>query len=107
MKIGNGKKIGSFLWGVSILTVPAGLRILGFNDHFIQDTAWSQRVEHRCVIEVYSQGFRVQRGDCIVMTKRGTSKLTIETISPYFTQSIQTASKELGICCTLLKKVQQ
>ncbi|EME28578.1 hypothetical protein Gasu2_28320 [Galdieria sulphuraria] len=39
------------------------------------------------------------------MTKRGSSKLTIETISPYFTQNIQAASKELGICCTLLKKV--
>ncbi|GJQ12834.1 hypothetical protein GpartN1_g4625.t1 [Galdieria partita] len=39
------------------------------------------------------------------MTKRNSSKLTIETISPYFTQNIQAASKELGICCTLLKKV--
>lgn len=26
-------------------------------------------------------------------------------ISPYFTQSIQTASKKLGVCCTLLKKI--
>jgi hypothetical protein len=39
------------------------------------------------------------------MTKRSSPKLTIETISPYFTQNIQTASKELGICCTLLKKI--
>eukprot|EP00871_Galdieria_phlegrea_P000718 jgi/Galph1/1647/GphlegSOOS_G313.1 len=38
------------------------------------------------------------------MAKRSSSNLTIETISPYFTQNIQTAAKELGICCTLLKK---
>eukprot|EP00871_Galdieria_phlegrea_P001611 jgi/Galph1/2450/GphlegSOOS_G1131.1 len=39
------------------------------------------------------------------MTKRNSSNLSIETISPYFTQNIQTAAKELGICCTLLKKI--
>ncbi|EME27997.1 Protein NLP7 [Galdieria sulphuraria] len=39
------------------------------------------------------------------MTKRASSQLTIEVISPYFTQSIQTASKKLGVCCTLLKKI--
>ncbi|GJQ13862.1 hypothetical protein GpartN1_g5653.t1 [Galdieria partita] len=39
------------------------------------------------------------------MTKRASSQLTIEVISPYFTQSIQTASRNLGVCCTLLKKI--
>jgi len=41
----------------------------------------------------------------VFMTKRTSSQLTIEAVSPYFSQSIQTASKKLGVCCTLLKKV--
>jgi len=41
----------------------------------------------------------------VFMTKRTSSQLTIEAVSPYFSQSIQTASKKLGVCCTLLKKI--